>query len=70
MIFALTNAPYKYVTMMNLVLGPLHYKVCCCYLDDAIIPGRDCLANWQMERLNHIIRVFHESIVNFNLKKW
>lgn len=40
-VFDLTNAPYEFVRMINIVLGPLRNKICYCYLDDVIIPATE-----------------------------
>jgi hypothetical protein len=41
MVFGLAGAPFEFVRLMNVVLGPLRNQICCCYLDDIIIPATD-----------------------------
>lgn len=67
MIFGLTNAPYEFVRLMNLVLGPLRNKICCCYLDDVIIPAKD----WTelLDRLRLVLNAFREAKLTLNIKK-
>lgn len=67
MIFGLTNAPYEFVRMMNLVLGPLRNKICCCYLDDVIIPAKD----WSqlLERIKLVLEAFRRANLTLNLRK-
>ncbi|XP_031335839.1 uncharacterized protein LOC116165491 [Photinus pyralis] len=67
MIFGLTNAPYEFVRLMNVVLGPLKNKVCCCYLDDVIIPVRD----WDelLKRTRLVFEAFRSAGLTLNINK-
>lgn len=67
MVFGLTNAPYEFVRLMNLVLGPLRNKICCCYLDDVIIPAK----NWGelLDRIRLVLDAFRKAKLTLNLKK-
>lgn len=67
MVFGLTNAPYEFVRMMNLVLGPLRNEICCCYLDGVILPAED----WQqlIERLRLIFECFKKANLTLNINK-
>ncbi|KAK9695909.1 Reverse transcriptase (RNA-dependent DNA polymerase) [Popillia japonica] len=67
MIFGLTNAPYEFVRLMNLVLGPLRNKICCCYLDDAIIPAK----NWNelLSRIKLVLSAYRDAKLTLNIHK-
>lgn len=67
MVFGLTNAPFEFVRMMNLVLGPLRNEICHCYLDDVIIPAN----NWcqMLERLKLVLECFQKAQLTLNIKK-
>lgn len=67
MIFGLTNAPYEFVKLMNLVLGPLKNRICSCYLDDIIVPA----PNWDelLHRLRIILEAIRQARLTLNLKK-
>lgn len=67
MTFGLTNAPFEFVRLMNLVLGPLRNKICGCYLDDVIVPARD----WDelLHRLELVFSAFREAKLTLNIRK-
>lgn len=67
MVFGLTNAPYEFSRLMNLVLGDLKNKICVNFLDDVLIPARD----WQqmLERLEMVFEAFQKAKLTLNLGK-
>lgn len=67
MVFGLSNAPFEFVRLMNVVLGPLRNKVCCCYLDDVIIPAKDW--NELLTKLSLVFSALRNAKLTLNINK-
>lgn len=67
MTFGLTNAPYEFSRMMNIVLDDLRNKICVCYLDDVLVPAKD----WpdMISRLRMVFSAFQQANLTMNIKK-
>lgn len=67
MMFGLTNGPYEFCRLMNVVLGPLRNKVCTFYIDDVLIGAPDWTEMFR--RLRLVFNAFREANLTLKLSK-
>jgi transposase InsO family protein len=67
MVFGLAGAPFEFVRLMNVVLGPLRNQICCCYLDDIIIPASDI--DELIARLVLVFEALRRAKLTLNIQK-
>lgn len=67
MMFGLTNAPYAFSRLMQIVLGPLGQEVVQWYLDDVLIAAAD----WpeMFRKLEEVLKAFKEANLTLKLRK-
>lgn len=67
MTFGLVNAPYEFIKLMNIVLGPLRNDIAMCYLDENLIPAVD----WKQmsERLKLVLEKLKMANLTLKLDK-